>query len=144
MGEIIHTSRIEIVREKGPTRRAMIEGFNEPIYYSVHGGIKRFYKIEPEKEHAATLDHIVAATAAWMMGTLARFLAERQIQTPEDRYRAEVEGDIENINHVLKITQIRVRYYLKWPKEKRKRGEKPSLLTWPPALRLRAWSAASK
>jgi organic hydroperoxide reductase OsmC/OhrA len=48
-----------------------------------------------------------------MMGTLARFLAERQIPTPEDRYRAEVEGDIENINNVLKITQIRVRYFLK-------------------------------
>ena len=33
MGEIIHTSRIRIVRGKGPTRKAMIEGFNEPIYY---------------------------------------------------------------------------------------------------------------
>jgi predicted GIY-YIG superfamily endonuclease len=118
MGEIVHTSRIKIVREKGPTRRAMIEGFDEPIYYGVHGGIKRFYKIEPEKEHAATLDHIVAATAAWMMGTLARFLAERQIPTPEDSYRAEVEGDIENVNNVLKITQIRVKYYLKVPSGK--------------------------
>jgi hypothetical protein len=63
MGEIVHTSRIRVVREKGPTRRAMIEGFDEPVYYGVHGGIKRFYKVEPEKEHAATLDHIVAATA---------------------------------------------------------------------------------
>ncbi len=48
-----------------------------------------------------------------MMGTLARFLAEKQIPTPEDRYRAEVEGDIENVNNVLKITQIRVKFYLK-------------------------------
>ena len=64
MGNIVHTSRIRIVREKGPTRRASIEGFDEPIYYGVHGGIKKFYKIEPEEEHAATLDHIVAATAA--------------------------------------------------------------------------------
>jgi hypothetical protein len=63
MGDVVHTSRIKIVREKGPTRRAMIEGFDEPIYYGVHGGIKSFYKVEPEKEHAATLDHIVAATA---------------------------------------------------------------------------------
>jgi hypothetical protein len=63
MGEIVHTSKIRIVREKGPTRRAMIEGFNEPVYYGVHGGIKKFYKIDPEEEHAATLDHIVAATA---------------------------------------------------------------------------------
>ena len=50
-----------------------------------------------------------------MMGTLARFLAERQIPTPEDRYQAEVEGDIEDVNHVLKITQIRVTYHLKVP-----------------------------
>jgi hypothetical protein len=63
MGELVHTSRIKIVREKGPTRRAMIEGFNEPVYYGVHGGIKTFYRVDPEKEHAATLDHIVAATA---------------------------------------------------------------------------------
>lgn len=41
----------------------MIEGFAEPVYYGVHGGIKKFYQVEPEKEHAATLDHIVAATA---------------------------------------------------------------------------------
>jgi hypothetical protein len=27
MGEVVHTSKIRIVREKGPTRRAMIEGF---------------------------------------------------------------------------------------------------------------------
>ena len=38
--------------------------FSEPVYSGVHGGIKRFYKVEPEKDHAATLDHMVAATAA--------------------------------------------------------------------------------
>jgi organic hydroperoxide reductase OsmC/OhrA len=53
-----------------------------------------------------------------MMGTLARFLAEKQIPTPEDRYRADVEGDIENVNNVLKITQIRVTYHLKVPQGK--------------------------
>ncbi len=61
MGQVVHTSRIVITREKGPTRKAMIEGFAEPVYYGVHGGIKHFYKVEPEKEHAATLDHIVGA-----------------------------------------------------------------------------------
>jgi hypothetical protein len=64
MKEVVHTSRIKVVREQGPTRRATIEGFAEPVYYGVHGGIKRFYKVEPEKEHAATLDHLVAATSA--------------------------------------------------------------------------------
>lgn len=47
------------------------------------------------------------------MGTLARSLAEKKIATPEERYWAGVEGDIENVNNVLKITQIRVKYHLK-------------------------------
>ena len=63
MGEVVHTSRISIVREKGPTRKAMIEGFSEPIYYGVHSGIKKFYGVEAEKEYPATLDHMIAATA---------------------------------------------------------------------------------
>jgi hypothetical protein len=61
VGEVIHTSRITITRENGPTRKACIEGFSEPIYYGMHGGYKKFYKVEPEVEHIATLDHIVGA-----------------------------------------------------------------------------------
>jgi organic hydroperoxide reductase OsmC/OhrA len=53
-----------------------------------------------------------------MMGTLARFLAEKKIPTPEELYWADVEGDIENVNNVLKITQIRVKYHLKVPQTK--------------------------
>lgn len=70
-----------------------------------------------------------------MTGTLARFLAERQIPTPEDRYRAEVEGDIENVNNVLKITQIRVKFYLKvlQGKAQEARGAFSSYLTSCPA-----------
>lgn len=64
MGEIVHTSRSRIVREKGPTRKATIEGFPGDVYYGVHGGIKQFYKVEPSEEYPATLDHIVSATAA--------------------------------------------------------------------------------
>jgi len=70
-----------------------------------------------------------------MMGTLARFLAEKKIPTPEDRYWAEVEGDIENIDNVLKITQIRVRYDLKVVQGKAKEAREAfaSYLTFCPA-----------
>jgi hypothetical protein len=61
MGDIIHQSDITITRVKGPTRKAVIKGFDQPVYYGVHGGIKGFYKIDPEEEHAATLDHVVGA-----------------------------------------------------------------------------------
>ena len=53
-----------------------------------------------------------------MMGTLAAALAEKKIRTPEDRYWADVEGRIENVNNVLKITEIRVNYHLKVPEGK--------------------------
>ncbi len=53
-----------------------------------------------------------------MMGTLAGVLAGKKIPTPEDRYWADVEGDIENVNGVLKITRIRVTYHLRIPKDK--------------------------
>ena len=49
------------------------------------------------------------------MGTLATVLAARQIPTTEDLYWAEVEGDIEKVNDIPKITQIRVRYHLTLP-----------------------------
>ncbi len=52
------------------------------------------------------------------MGTLAAALAGKKIQTPEERFRADVEGDIENVDGVLKITTIRVKYHLKVPEEK--------------------------
>lgn len=63
MAELIHVSRVKILKDKGPVRRAYIEGFSDPVRYGVHGGIKKFYGVEPEEELPATLDHIVAAVA---------------------------------------------------------------------------------
>jgi organic hydroperoxide reductase OsmC/OhrA len=54
-----------------------------------------------------------------MMGTLARFLAGKQIDTPAENFWADVQGDIEDVDGVLRITQIRVDYQLKVPKGKR-------------------------
>jgi hypothetical protein len=53
-----------------------------------------------------------------MMGTLATVLAGKKIRTFSDLFRAEVAGDIEEVNGVLKITRIEVNYTLKAPKEK--------------------------
>ncbi len=49
------------------------------------------------------------------MGTLATVLAGSKIPTFAERYRADVEGDIEDVDGVLRITRIRVRYTLKVP-----------------------------
>ena len=52
------------------------------------------------------------------MGTLATLLAGKKIRTSEDLYRADVEGDVEDVDGVLKITRMRVKYNLKVPEEK--------------------------
>jgi uncharacterized OsmC-like protein len=48
-----------------------------------------------------------------MMGTMAAVLATRGVRTHGDHFRAEAEGDIRNVEGILKITDIRVRYTLK-------------------------------
>ncbi len=50
-----------------------------------------------------------------MMGTLATALATKKIPTHSDRFCAQVEGDIEDVDGVLRITRIRVDYQLKVP-----------------------------
>jgi hypothetical protein len=42
-------------------RKAIIDGFEDPLYFGVHGGVKEFYGVEPEVQYPSTLDHIVAA-----------------------------------------------------------------------------------
>ena len=58
--ELVHTSHITIHKDKGPVRRAYIEGFEAPTIFGVHTNIKDFYGLEPEEEHPATLDYIIA------------------------------------------------------------------------------------
>ncbi len=52
------------------------------------------------------------------MGSLATLMAGKKIPTPEQLYWADVEGDIENVGGVLRITTIRVKMHLKCPEEK--------------------------
>lgn len=64
MGDIVHTSHINIIQKIPPLREAFIEHFDEPVPYGVHGGIAKFYGIESADEHPATLDHIISGVGA--------------------------------------------------------------------------------
>jgi hypothetical protein len=63
MAELIHVSKVKIVKDKGPVRRAFIEHFPEPVRYGLHGGVREFYGVDPIEELPTTLDHVVAAVA---------------------------------------------------------------------------------
>lgn len=63
MSDVVHTSRIRLEKIKGAIRHAFVDGFDQPIRFGVHGGIKKFYGVEPEEEVPATLDYMIAAVA---------------------------------------------------------------------------------
>lgn len=52
------------------------------------------------------------------MGTLATALARENILTTKEYYWVDAEGDIEEVNNILKITRISVTYHLKVSKGK--------------------------
>ncbi len=66
-GETIYVSRVRLVQKPDKIRDAHIEGFDEPLTFGVHEGIRRVYGLptgaEIKDEHPATLDHLVAALA---------------------------------------------------------------------------------
>ncbi len=66
-----------------------------------------------------------------MMGTLAAVLAGKKISTSQNKYRADVKGEIENVDGVLKITNIHVQYFLCLDDDLKK-GAEESLNTYLP------------
>ena len=54
-------------RRTGPLRIAQLPGEAQPVAFSAHGAIAEHYKIDPAnlpESHAATIDYVIAATAA--------------------------------------------------------------------------------
>jgi len=120
----IETTKITIMQDERPNRRAYIEGFEEPLHFGVHGGVKEFYGVEPEIEYPSTLDHIVSAAGGWLTGTLAGALEAREISTFPDKLKGHFEGIIEEEKGILKITRIRCHYELKIPIDKIKEAKR--------------------
>ncbi|MXY69164.1 MAG: OsmC family protein [Acidobacteriia bacterium] len=59
-----------------------------------------------------------------MTGTLSGALAVRKIPNHPDRVQSDIEGDIENVDGVMRITRIRVHYRLKIPAGTRDRAQR--------------------
>ena len=55
-------------------------------------------------------------------------LEARGIPSHPDKVWSEVEGDIENIDRVIRITRIRVKYHLKIPAGKREEAERAVMI----------------
>ena len=59
-----------------------------------------------------------------MTGTLGRALEVRGIPSYPQRLTSEVEGDIEDVDGIMTITTIRIRYRIRVPEGKRAEAER--------------------
>ena len=61
----VYISKVKIVRDRGPIRRAFLPVEPEPVLFGTHGEVREHYGTAPGQhpEHATTLDFVVAATA---------------------------------------------------------------------------------
>ena len=59
-----------------------------------------------------------------MTGTLGRALEVRGIPSYPDKLSSAVEGDIEDVDGVMKITRIRIHYNIKLPAGKREEAQR--------------------
>jgi hypothetical protein len=65
MNQPAYVSRVRIVREQGPIRKAYLPIEQEPVLFGTHGAVREHYGTSAGQypEHATTLDYVVAAAA---------------------------------------------------------------------------------
>ena len=61
----VYLSRVTVVRERGPLRRARVPSEQEAVVFGTHGPVREHYGTAAGEypERATTLDYVVAATA---------------------------------------------------------------------------------
>jgi uncharacterized OsmC-like protein len=127
MPDVKYTSRVRLIRDRGPLRRAWIPAEAEPVTFGVHDEVAEHYGVDPgaAPAHATTLDYVVAAAAGLLTGTLGGALEARGIDASGGRLESFTEGDVEVEDRVLVIKRLRVRYRLTGcPEERREAAER--------------------
>jgi len=61
----MYVSRVRIVRDRGPIRRAYLPIEPDPVLFGTHDQVRDHYGTAPGlfPDHATTLDYVVAAAA---------------------------------------------------------------------------------
>jgi hypothetical protein len=61
----VYISRVKIVRDRGPVRRAYLPVDTTPVLFGTHDAVREHYGNSPGQypDHATTLDYVVAAAA---------------------------------------------------------------------------------
>jgi hypothetical protein len=63
VGDVVYTSKVRVVRHRGPVREAFLPARKEAVTFGVHSEVAEHYGVDPgdSPPDATTLDYVVAA-----------------------------------------------------------------------------------
>jgi hypothetical protein len=63
VGDVVYTSKVRVVRRKGPVREAYLPARKSAVTFGVHSEVAEHYGVDPGNSppDATTLDYVVAA-----------------------------------------------------------------------------------
>ncbi len=118
---IAQLSKVKVFKEPGANKikHIQFEGFPDHVRMGVHGGIAQFFKLDPDDPQPSTIDYLVAAIGGCLTGTVAGALEARGVSGGPENLETNVEGQIENVDGKLLLTNVTVKYKIKIPADKR-------------------------
>lgn len=118
MIEPVYISDVRIERRYGPVRIAYLPAEEQPITFGAHGSIAAHCggdlpPTPPLPSHACSLDYVVAATGASLVGIFGKMLEEHKINASHGRLTADARGEISKAeDDVLIIRKIHVEHQI--------------------------------
>jgi len=123
---VVYRSEVRAVLAGAGIKLVSLPAEAQPVPMGMHGGIAAHYKL-PEGSftpRAATLDYLVGATSACLLGTLARALRVREINSGADNLHMDAVGEHESEDGVLVLRRIHVIAHLRAPESQRETAER--------------------
>ena len=123
---VVYRSEVRAVPSTGAIKLVSLPAEAQPVAMGMHGGVAAHYKL-PEGSftpRAATLDYLVGATATCLLGTLARALRVREINSDADHLQIDAVGEHESEDGVLVLRRIHVTAHLRAQASQRETAER--------------------
>ena len=123
---IIYRSEVRVVPAAAGIKLVSLPAEAQPVSMGMQGGVAKHYKLAEGSftPRAATLDYLVGATAACLLGTFARALRVREVNPDADHLQMDAVGEHEAEDGVLVLRRIHVVAHLRAPANKRETVER--------------------
>ncbi len=115
VGGVVHRARASVELGVARTKWVTVPVDGAPVAMGMRDEVAAHYRVEEGtyEPHATTLDFLVGATAACLVGTLGGALTARAVPVLDGRLQAEAFGELEVDGGTLVLRRIEVRYRLR-------------------------------